>query len=293
MVKGLDCASKLTAETAAAIRAEGYAFAGRYLVPNSGNLAWKALTRTEAEAITGAGLRLLTVWETTANRVKGGAAAGAADGAGALKCAREIGMPAGGIIYFAVDFDAQAGEMATIEAYLRAARANTGEYEVGVYGPYSVIETMARRGACKGFWQCVAWSYGKRSEFLNVYQSLFNQKVAGVSVDINECPDMTRAGIWTYEEDVFDMSKDELKQLIRDSVKEVLDEENPLIHDLADVPDYWKEIAAQLLDTGAVNGGTPREENVTDLNLRRETLKAIVVAVRYYNARAGESAERG
>ena len=134
MVKGIDCATKLTAQTAAAIRGEGYSFAGRYLVPNSGALAWKALTKTEAEAITEAGLRLLTVWETTVERVKGGAAAGAADGALALKCAREIGMPESGIIYFAVDYDAQADEMPTIEAYLRAARENTEEYEIGVYG---------------------------------------------------------------------------------------------------------------------------------------------------------------
>ena len=94
------------------------------------------------------------------------------------------------------------------------------------------------------------------------------------------------------KEDVLDMDKDELKQLIREAVREVMDEENPVIRDLADVPDYWKETAAQLLDTGAVNGGTPREENATDLNLRRETLKAIVVATLYHNARERESAEQ-
>ena len=281
MVRGIDCASRLTAQTAAAIRAEGYAFAGRYLVPDG----WKMLTKAEAEAITGAGLRLLTVWETTADRAKGGAAAGAADGAMALKCAREIGMPESGIIYFAVDYEPQAGDMDAIEAYLRAARANTGPYEIGVYGPYSVIETMAERGACKAFWQCVAWSYGRRSGYLDVYQGWFYQQAAGLNVDINECPDMDRAGIWTYEEDVLDMSKDELKQMIRETVKEVMDEENPVIHDLSGVPCYWKETAAQLLDMGVVNGGTPAEENATDLNLRRETLKAIVVATLYHNAR--------
>ena len=227
MVKGIDCASKLTAPAAAAIRAEGYAFAGRYLVPSG----WKALTKSEAEAITGAGLRLLTVWETTADRVKGGAAAGAADGASALKCAHDIGMPAGGIIYFAVDYNAQAGEMATIEAYLRAARANTGEYEIGVYGSYSVVEEMAKRGACKAFWQCVAWSGGKKSAYLNVYQGWFGQKAAGVSVDINECPDMDRAGIWNYEEDNMTYYKT-----------------------LNDVPDWYRVAVKKAMDKGALNG---------------------------------------
>ena len=244
MAKGIDCATKLTAQTAAAIHGEGYSFAGRYLVPNSGALAWKALTKAEAEAITEAGLRLLTVWETTVERVKGGAAAGAADGALALKCAREIGMPESGIIYFAVDYDAQADEMPTIEAYLRAARENTEEYEIGVYGSYSVIEEMARRGACTGFWQCVAWSYGQKSGYLNVYQEWFGKKVAGVSVDINECPDMDRAGIWTYTvEDDAHSRPDEGK-------------EDDMIYykTIEDVPDYYQAAIKKAMDAGALKG---------------------------------------
>ncbi len=86
------------------------------------------------------------------------------------------------------------------------------------------------------------------------------------------------------EEDIPDMSKEELEALIRETVKEVLNEVNPTYKDLADVPSYWKETAAKLLETGAVNGGTPKEENATDLNLRRETLQAIVVATLYHDA---------
>ena len=66
---------------------------------------------------------------------------------------------------------------------------------------------------------------------------------------------------------------------------EVLDEENPVYQDLKDVPDYWRSTAAALLDAGVVNGGTPAEVCATDLNLRRETLKAAVVAVMYHDAR--------
>ena len=36
------------------------------------------------------------------------------------------------------------------------------------------------------------------------------------------------------------MSNEELKALIRQTVKEVLDEENPVYKDLKDVPEYWK-----------------------------------------------------
>jgi hypothetical protein len=90
-----------------------------------------------------------------------------------------------------------------------------------------------------------------------------------------------------YEEEI-DMSKDELKKLIRETVKEVLDEENPVYKDLKDVPASWQKTTQALLDAGAVNGGTPAEVCATDLNLRKETLKAAVVAVLYHEAKSKE-----
>lgn len=198
---GIDTAARLTALQARTLRSEGYEFAGRYLVPEVGTLRWKALTKAEAETLNAAGLKLLTVWETTADRARGGAAAGASDGASALRCARKIAMPVSGIIYFAVDFGAQESDMDAIEAYLRAAREKTAEYETGVYGPYSVVEEMARRGACGAFWQCVGWSNGKKSAHRNVYQAQWGKIAAGVGVDVNECADMDAAGIWDYEEE--------------------------------------------------------------------------------------------
>lgn len=241
MIRGIDTAARLTARQARDIKAAGYAFAGRYLVPSG----WKALTYQEAKDITGAGLKLLTVWETTAGRPKGGAAAGAADGAQALKCAQNIHMPEHGIIYFAVDFEARASDMDTIEAYLRAARRETGPYMIGVYGPYNVIEAMAARGACQAFWQCVAWSYGQKSRHLNVYQSQWDKMVAGVQVDINECADLDAAGIWDYQED--DMSG----AMIYKKLNEYLSEQ-PL-------PDWAQEELAEAVAMGITDGTRPME----------------------------------
>ena len=68
-------------------------------------------------------------------------------------------------------------------------------------------------------------------------------------------------------------------------MKEVLDEENLVYQDLKDVPEYWRPAASALLNAGVVNGGTPAEVCETDLNLRKETLKAAVVAVMYHDAR--------
>lgn len=93
------------------------------------------------------------------------------------------------------------------------------------------------------------------------------------------------AAILNDTEEEIDMSAEELKALIRETVKEVLDEENPVYKDLKDVPPYWRAAAAAMLDAGVVNGGTPAEVCDTDLNLRKETLKAAVVAVMYHEAR--------
>ena len=92
----------------------------------------------------------------------------------------------------------------------------------------------------------------------------------------------------SYEEEIENMSKEELKALIRETVKEVLDAENPVYKDLKDVPEYWKPTAAALLEAGAVNGGTQAAVCATDLNLRKETLKAVVVAAMYHDAQEGK-----
>lgn len=78
------------------------------------------------------------------------------------------------------------------------------------------------------------------------------------------------------------MSKDEIKALIC----EVLDEMNPIYKDVKDVPSYWREQAQAMLDAGAINGGTSAEENPTDMNIRKETLKAAIIATAYHDAKS-------
>lgn len=83
--------------------------------------------------------------------------------------------------------------------------------------------------------------------------------------------------------------EESLRALVREVVLEVLEELNPIYKDLADVPDYWKAAAEAMLEAGAINGGTPEEVNPTDLNIRRETFKAAVVALAYHDAREKHS----
>ena len=62
-MKGFDCSTPLTASTAAALKAAGMQFAARYLVPAA--YAWKQLTQAEAKVIIGAGMQIISVYETT------------------------------------------------------------------------------------------------------------------------------------------------------------------------------------------------------------------------------------
>ncbi|THF78085.1 DUF1906 domain-containing protein [Cohnella fermenti] len=211
---GIDCATPLTATTAKQIAAAGYKFAARYLVP--AQYAWKRLTKTEADAITAAGMQIVSVYETTASRPKGGAAYGKADGAAALAEAQTIAQPKGSAIYFAVDYDAQPADYDAIEAYLRAAAAQIPGYEAGVYGSYAVIEEMHKRGACPHFWQTYAWSKGKVSSYANIYQYQNGTSVAGVSLDLNRS--YGGEGWWntnTNNQEEYEMTKEDAEKIIR------------------------------------------------------------------------------
>ena len=210
-MKGFDCATPLTAAKAKALAAAGMTFAARYLVPAS--MAWKRLTRAEAEAISNAGMKIVSVFESTASRPAGGAAAGTKDGQSAFKEAALVGQPPGSVIYFAVDYDAQPADYEEIELYLRAAAGQTPGYPVGVYGSYAVVEEMAKRQACGHFWQTYAWSLGIRSGHMNLYQYRNGVTVAGVMLDLNES--YGNEGWWTtLEEDEPVMSKDDAEKII-------------------------------------------------------------------------------
>ncbi|CAM3743227.1 DUF1906 domain-containing protein [Cohnella lubricantis] len=209
--KGIDCSAPLTAAKAQQIAAAGYQFVARYLVPR--DYAWKRLTRTEAEAITFAGMQIVSVFETSANRPVGGAANGKEDGVAALKEAQAIGQPAGSAIYFAVDYDAQPKDYDAIEAYLRAAAAEIPGYEAGVYGSYAVVEEMAKRIPGIKCWQTYAWSRGKQSTHANIYQYQNDTRVAGAAVDLNKS--FGSEGWWDTKGGAESMSKEDAEKIIR------------------------------------------------------------------------------
>lgn len=155
MYQGIDTAARITAAQAAKCAAQDVSFVVRYIGPE----AWgKTITAAEVKALRDAGLAIMLCFESTANRMRGGARAGAEDAVTARNCAAALGVPAGTVIYFACDYDAPAADFASIEAYLRAAELNAEQYGVGLYGDERVVSAMSARSACFYFWQCVAWS---------------------------------------------------------------------------------------------------------------------------------------
>lgn len=255
MHRGIDTCARISADAAAWLRSEGFSFIGRYLVPESGTLAQKALTRVEAERISAAGLRILAVWETTGARARGGAEAGRADGARAADLARAMEIPPGAIIYFAVDYDARStADLDLIGAYLKAARSQTGEYEIGVYGTHLVVTTISYNAPVAGYWQCVGGSGGAVSPSAQTYQALAQDAPEcialsdrlGFAVDIDVCRDMDAAGMWRYEEDE-EMTDQQIYEAVQRCAATV------------PVPDWARDELDEAIALGITDGTRPMQ----------------------------------
>ena len=224
--EGIDTAAKLTAAQAKILRSEGISFAARYLVPDDGNTAWKALTADEAAMLRDNSIAVMLCWETTAKRMLGGASAGAEDGAKARELAQAMGVPMGTCIYFAADWDVKDAEIPIVESYYRAARIAVGQYNAGVYGGQRVITALSQISAW--LWQCVAWTdsfapYATAIQYQ--WQGSPDAKIlsaqVGVAVDLDSAASL--AGMWLpvnhNEEDKPKMKKDWKKFLIAAGIR--------------------------------------------------------------------------
>jgi hypothetical protein len=144
--------------TAAQLKAAGKQFALRY-VSSPGHA--KNLTRSEADALTTAGIAIGIVYELTASRALDGRATGRTDAASAREQVAALGGPAdGGVIYFAVDFDAQPHQMDEVMAYGTGWADVLGKGRCGPYGSYRVCKAFLDAGFAYA-WQTYAWSAGQ------------------------------------------------------------------------------------------------------------------------------------
>jgi hypothetical protein len=167
--------------SAASIKAAGIGFVARYL---SHDLT-KDISLPEKNALSGAGIAIVVVFEATANRVLSGYSGGVADAQTANDRVNGLGMP-GIPIYFACDFDASASQQAAINAYLKGAASVIGLARVGLYGGYWPLDRARAAGLATYFWGTYAWSgsnWGSCGWKPHIMQAIPTINIGGVTVD--------------------------------------------------------------------------------------------------------------
>ncbi|HEY3332032.1 MAG TPA: DUF1906 domain-containing protein [Capsulimonadaceae bacterium] len=151
--RGIDCSEDVRGADLTVL-AKNVRYVGRYY---SSTNPRKCLTRSEAVAITRAGMRIWVVFQNGARTRKSfSAALGARDGEFAWNAAQKVGQPGGSAIFFAVDYDPPADDISgfilpyfdNLELGMERARAswskthqgNAPRYAIGIYGtPKSLI----------------------------------------------------------------------------------------------------------------------------------------------------------
>jgi Rv2525c-like, glycoside hydrolase-like domain len=185
MAKGFDTTANCSS-SAAAIRAAGYDFVGRYLSRSS----WKVISAAEAAALTGAGLSVVLVYEdgpTASSYFSGGR--GTSDATRAALQATAIGAPAATTLYFAVDYDASAADIAgPITAYFQGIAGAATGFQIGVYGSGATCSAITGAGlAGKGWLACSrGWAgHAAYEPAASIVQAL-PATLLGLSVDPDE-----------------------------------------------------------------------------------------------------------
>ena len=166
-VNGVDSSSACDATAIACLQSSGISFVGRYYSRTT-QIAGKKLTAAEAQLLSAADISIVAVYEdgpTSYNYFS--ADRGVEDADGALQQAVAVGQPQGSAIYFTVDYDATASDIAgNISAYFGAiASTLEGVYKIGVYGSGAVCSAMMDGGFATLAWLAQSTGWSGYSEF--------------------------------------------------------------------------------------------------------------------------------
>ncbi len=163
----------------ARLKAAGVSFVCRYLA-EQGNP--KNLSRQEALILSHAGLDIVAVWETTANRALSGYNAGTQDARAAVAQLKAIGAPGDAVVYFAVDFE---DKDEPVGDYFRGVGSVIGKRRTGVYGGIAPVHRLMAANLCAYGWQTYAWSGGEWEPDAQLRQFSNDHELAGVSCDFD------------------------------------------------------------------------------------------------------------
>ena len=171
----------------------GYTFACRYV---SHDTTGKNISSSEASSLWAAGVDIVSNFEDSATNALGGFSQGVSDAVYADSLAKSAGMPSTRPIYFSVDFDAQPGDMSSINAYFDGVASVIGVGRTGAYGGFYPIQQLFNGGKIRWGWQTYAWSYGNWDTRAQLRQVQNGITAAGDS----NCCDEDQAQVADYGE---------------------------------------------------------------------------------------------
>ncbi len=189
---GLDYTARIDP---AALKQAGAAVVFRYVMPQTP--FWtKALRNPEAVELLAAGIPIVSNFESTADRMRGAAAAGHDDATSLLANWAALGAPSGLVGWFSADWDVSVAEVILCLDYLHAAAdVLGGKQYVGCYGGYRMVSAAADAGF--GIWQTSAWSYGRWDPRCAARQDGGQAIVGGIEADLNTIVNLGALGAWT------------------------------------------------------------------------------------------------
>lgn len=175
----------------AAIAAAGHLGAIRYCSdPRAGWMAAKPIKAAEADALTAAGLIVVSCYQYGKDDTSdwhGGHPAGVEHARRALELHEAAGGPDTAPIYMSIDSDPTATEYRTqVSGFLRGAASVLGTERLGVYANAPTIDWALDDGLDVYFWQHKWGSDGRIHPKAALYQEEIDaRKVDGIGVDVN------------------------------------------------------------------------------------------------------------
>lgn len=172
------------------LKTHGVEVIGRYYAARGS----KRLTKTEAQAISDAGLQVFIVYEDSGDPELS-IDRGRHDAQIALSQARTIGQPEGSAIYFAMEHlphGYDASHIPGIKLYFEGIRRTFGgTYKVGCYGNGSALEALLDAKLIDYAWVSASTSFHGSHEFLKsdrwvLAQHQVDKNWGGVSTDTND-----------------------------------------------------------------------------------------------------------
>ncbi|PWG59249.1 glycoside hydrolase domain-containing protein [Bifidobacterium catulorum] len=139
-----DTRFEITPDRIKVLKANGYGCVGRYLIGGD----FKEIRPGELGRLFEAGIRVFPIYQSVGNHAGYFTATqGASDAKSAIEAALKHGVPAGAIIYFAVDYDAMDADVTSnILPYFRSVHNGLTDYRVGIYGPRNVCSRVSNAG---------------------------------------------------------------------------------------------------------------------------------------------------